>query len=216
MKSQNLRFEIRDLKLIVTARQLEDQIKSSGQVKLPRAARLTPLAADWIKAKRVKVQYDDAPVAATPTAATSAPAGTTLWWCDGPCGAAKGAIMTLSREIGLAELPVPQDAKQIVRAIKHLAAEIMAGRATAGVLVVKTGAPAVVFSNRCPSIRAVLGTCLDAVEQGVRQVAANVLIVEHPYQTMSQMRNMVSRFAKAKRELTDEVKKQLQELSSCG
>jgi len=203
------------LKLIVTARQLEDQFKGSGQVKLPRAARLTPLAADWIKAKRVKVQYDDAPVAAA-AAATSAPAGTTLWWCDGPCGAAKGAIMTLSREIGLAELPVPQDAKQIVKAIKHLAGEIKAGRATAGILVVKTGAPAVVFANRCPSIRAVLGTCLDAVEQGVQQVAANVLIVEHPYQTMSQVRNMVSRFAKAKRELTDDVKKQLQELSSCG
>jgi len=54
------------------------------------------------------------------------------------------------------------------------------------------------------------------VEQGVQQVAANVLIVEHPYQTMSQVKNMVSRFVKAKRELTDEVKRQLQELSSCG
>jgi len=205
--------------MIVTARQLEDQHKNTGQVKLPRAARLTPLALDWIKAKRIQIQYDDVPAAtnsATAAAGSAVPTTSTLWWCDGPCGAAKGAIMTLSREIGLAELPVPQDARQIVKAIKHLAGEIKAGRATTGVLIVKTGAPAVVFANRCPSIRAVLGTCLDAIEQGVQQVAANVLVVEHPYQTMSQVKNMVSRFAKAKRELSDEVKKQLQELSSCG
>jgi ribose 5-phosphate isomerase RpiB len=212
--------------LIVTARQLEDLHKSNGHVTLPRAARLTPLAQDWIKQKRVAIRYDDASpdgktlpaVAASQVLAVShqRATGNALWWCDGPCGAAKAAIITLSREIGLAELPVPQDAKQIVKAIKHLAGQIKAGNATTGVLLVKTGAPAVVFANRCPSLRAVLGTCLDAVEQGVQQVAANVLIVEHPYQTMSQVRNMVSRFAKAQRELSDDVKRQLQELSSCG
>lgn len=196
---------------------------------LPRMAQLTPLARDWIKAKRVTIQYDDGTaipravdqpccVAANEGSADSAPqsTATSLWWCDGPCGAAKAAIVALSREIGFSEIPIPQDANRIVSAIRHLATEIKAGRATSGVLLVKTGAPAIVYANRCPSLRAILGTCLDAVEQGVRQLAANVLIVEHPYQTMSQVRNMASRFVKASRELTDQTKRELQELSTCG
>lgn len=215
--------------MIVTARQLEDLQKGNGRVRLPRMARLTPLAQDWIKAKRVAIEYDDGVgakaeieqqlrVVANAGSAfdASSSTNTVLWWCDGPCGAAKAAIMTCSREVGLSEIPVPQDGRQIVKAIGHLAAEIKAGRVTSGILLVKSGAPAAVYANRCPSLRAVLGTCLDAVEQGVQQVAANVLIVEHPYQSMSQVRNMVSRFARAKRNLTAEVKQQLQELSSCG
>ena len=50
----------------------------------------------------------------------------------------------------------------------------------------------------------------------VRQVAANVLIIEYPYKTLSQVKNMLGRFARAQRELSDDVKRQLQELASCG
>ena len=41
--------------MIVTARQLEDLYRangSNGHVVLPYRARLTPLAQDWVKAKR--------------------------------------------------------------------------------------------------------------------------------------------------------------------
>ena len=75
---------------------------------------------------------------------------------------------------------------------------------------------AVVYANRCPSLRAILGTCLDAVEQGVQQLAANVLVIEHPYKTLQQVKNMLSRFVRAKRGLSDDVKRQLQELATCG
>jgi hypothetical protein len=81
--------------------------------------------------------------------------------------------------------------------------------------MVQYGASAMVCANRCPSLRAVLGTCLEAVEQGIAQVAANVLVIEYSYKTLSQIRNMVSRFVGAKRELPEEVKRQLQELSTC-
>ena len=83
-------------------------------------------------------------------------------------------------------------------------------------MLVQTGAAAVVYANRCPSLRAILGTCQDAVEQGVAQVAANVLVIEYPYKTLQQMKNMLGRFVKATRELSEEVKRQLQELSTCA
>src|SRR5207247_7219116 len=100
--------------------------------------------------------------------------------------------------------------------VKTLASEVKSGRAAAGVLMVKTGAATMVFANRCPSLRAVLGTCLDAVDQGVRQVAANVLVVEYPHQSLQQMKNMLGRFVRARRELTEDVRRQLEEMVACG
>src|SRR5436305_1696398 len=76
-----------------------------------------------------------------------------LWWCDGPCGAAKAALVAQAKESALSPMDVANDGKQVVKAIKHLAAEVKAGRAGGGVLLVQTGATALLFANRCPSLR---------------------------------------------------------------
>ena len=139
-----------------------------------------------------------------------------LWWCDGPCGQAKAALAAQARESNLQPAPVPPEPKYLVGAIKHLAQEIRNDRAAAGILLVQSGAAAVVFANRCPSLRAILGTCRDAVQQGVDLVAANVLVVEHPYQTLPQVRNLLSQFLRMRRDVNDDVKRQLKELATCG
>jgi hypothetical protein len=54
------------------------------------------------------------------------------------------------------------------------------------------------------------------VEQGITQMAANVLVLEHPYQTLMQARNLIGRFVRAKRVLSDEIKEQLHEVSACA
>jgi hypothetical protein len=231
--------------MIITARQLDDlhrQNGSNGHVVLPYRARLTPLAQDWIKAKRVALGYSDvgkpangnggvvavASAAApgepkpegccTKCAHDAGPCCSTayLWWCDGPNGPAKAALMSHEKESGLKALDAPPGANQIEPVIKKLAAEVKANRAAGGVLMVQNAAAAMVFANRCPSLRAVLGTCQEAVEQGVRLVAANVLVIEYPHRTLQQMKNMLGRFAQAKRDLSDDVKRQLQELSTCS
>lgn len=225
--------------MIVTARQLEDLYRQSGgngSLVLPYRARLTPLAQDWVRAKRVALGYSEAGLssAISPAPATTAepkkdacctkcahdsgPCCSTayLWWCDGPCGPAKAALMIHEKEAGLKALDAQPGASRIVQVVKHLAAEVKAGHAAGGVLMVQSGASAMVYANRCPSLRAVLGTCMDAVEQGVQQVAANVLVIEYPHQTLQQMKNMLGRFVKAKRELGEDVKRQLQELTSCA
>ena len=216
--------------MIVTARQLEDlhrQNGGNGHITLPYRARLTPLASDWIRTKKVAVGYSDlsapssaqgAEVNAKPQAAESASfvQGAILWWCDGACGPAKAAITAHEKESNLRSLDKPADATQLVPAIKRIASEVKSGRANGAVLLVQNGARATVFANRCPSLRAVLGTCMEAVEQGVQQVAANVLIIEYPYKTLQQIRNLLSRFTRAKREMSEDVQRQLQELASCG
>ena len=234
--------------MIVTARQLEDLHRSNGSnghVTLPYRARLSPLAQDWVRAKKIALGYADVDAPSNGAARSAAPApppgqplaasrvdappaapspapgpsasGSILYWCDGPCGPSKAALVGMEKEAPLKAMLLPPDRKWIVAVAKELASEIKAGRASAGVVVVQSAAAAAVCLNRCPTLRAVVGTCLEAVEQGLQQVAANVLVIEHPHKTLQQVKNMLGRFVRAgRRELPEEVRRHLQELSTCG
>lgn len=221
--------------MILTARQLEDLHRRSGgngHITLPYRARLTPLATDWVRAKKIILGYSNVeaptsiaaasatvPLAASraePAADSGAPSSPILWWCDGPCGPAKAALTAHAKESNLHPLDKPADPKQLVTVIKQIVSELKSNRICGAILLVQNGAQATVFANRCPSIRAVLGTCMEAVEQGVRLVGANVLIIEYPYKTLPQVRNLLSRFTRGPRRLSEEVGRQLQELASCG
>jgi len=214
--------------MIVTARQLEDLHRlngGNGQLTLPYRARLTPLAADWVRAKKVVLGYSDAtadggaaqvpkPHAAVESA--GAGVGGFVWWCDGPCGPAKAAVVAQGKESPLVVLDKPADAKQLVTVIKHVAAEVKAQRIVGAVLLVQNGALATVYANRCPALRAIMGTCLEAVDQGVQIAAANVLVIEYPYKTLPQVKNLLARFVRGKRELGEDMRRQLSELATCA
>jgi hypothetical protein len=213
--------------MIVTARHLEDLQKQNGggaQITLPYRARLSPLAADWVRSKKIVLGYTD-PDAVAPKPATtqnesqpqsSNAAEAFLWWCDGPSGPAKAALASQAKEAPLRQLDKPGDAKQLVGVIKQIATEIKSHSATGAVLMVNNAALATIYANRCPSLRAILGSCMEAVEQGVQAAAANVLIIEYPYKTLQQMRNLLSRFTRGKRKLNEDVRRQLAELASCA
>jgi hypothetical protein len=221
--------------MFFTARQLETLHRDgggNGALVLPYRARLTPAAQDWVRTKKVAIGYSG-DASATPFRGRSENAvsdasgavehkvesgatGTTLWWCDGPCGAAKAAITAQAKESALRALDLPPDAKQIVPVVRAVARELKAGTADGAILVVQNAAATMVFANRCRSVRAVVGTCLDAVEQGLRLVAANVLVIEHPHKALPQIKSMIARFSRAKRDLSPDVQRQLEELSTCG
>lgn len=220
--------------MIVTARQLEDlhrQSGGNGHVMLPYRARLTPLASDWIRSRKIVVGYGDVGVpsngcasSAKGQAAEPAPlaashasgSGAFVWWCDGPCGPAKAAITAHAKEASLGALDVPADAKQLVSVLKRVASEVKSGQIHGAILLVQNGAQATVLANRSPSLRAIVGTSLEAVDQGVQQASANVLIVEHPQKTLQQVKNLLSRFTRGKRTMGDELQQQLKDLASCG
>lgn len=229
--------------MFLTARQLEDLHRRDGRdgrVTVPYRARLTPLAADYVRVRKLVVGYGPEQTNGTGgTEAPSTPVGTNalstatspspthgpfsdskasgfLWWCDGPCGPVKAAVVAEEKQSALRALDIPADAGQIVQVIKRLSADVKSGSAAGGVLLVNNAARAMVFANRCPSLRAVLGTCLEAVEQGVRDMATNVLVIEHPHKTLQQTRNMLGRFLRAGRTLDEQVRRQLQEMASCG
>jgi ribose 5-phosphate isomerase RpiB len=247
--------------VIYTARQLEQLHTTNGHVTLPYHARLTPAAQDWVRARRIAVEYTDgetAPesspsrepgtgsVSARPQGgacsrcnAADSPAlragakqahestskqehhstsrGAFLWWCDGPCGTAKAAILAHARDANLLPVEVGADPASTAAAVKHVALEVNSGRVTGAIFAVGHGAAAMVMANRCASLRAVLGTCLDSVDQAVRRVGANVLVLEHSHRTLMEMRNMIRRFTSAQvRDVAPDVERQLRELSACG
>jgi hypothetical protein len=195
-------------------------------VVLPYGARLTPLAVDWARGKKVAVGYgpDELVKSANGARAVSGigaadahvPAGAFLWWCDGPCGAAKAAVGAQAKESSLAAVELPSDGKNLVPAIKRVAVAVKEGKAAGGVLLVQSGAAAVMLANRCPVLRAIVGTTLESLEAGIVRVAANVLVLEYPNKSFSQLKNLLSRFARARRDVSEDLKKQIEELASCG
>ena len=234
--------------MIVTARQLQDlhaRTSGDGQIVLPYGARLTPLAVDWVRSKRINVGYGpdsllsspdfasspapgtpgegrgaghvDSSKSSSPQPSTAAPTdGMILWWCDGPCGAAKAALSAQSRESRLAPIEFSAEPSQLTAAIKHLASQIKSAQAGGGVLLVKSAAEAIVYSNRCPSLRAVVGTCLESVDQAMTSIGANVLILEYPYKSLPQIRNLLARFARGPRIAPESIQHRLKELASCA
>ena len=212
--------------MIFTARQLEDLHKSNGHVVLPYGARLTPLAVDWARAKKIVIGYGPdelvkgqgkkvEAVGAAGIAMPQATAGAFLWWCDGPCGAAKAAVGAQAKESSLGAVGVTEDAKHLVAAIKRIALAVKEGKSEGGVLLVQSAAAAVVLANRCPSLRAIAGTTLESLEAGIRAVAANVIVIEYPGKTFPQIKNLVSRFVRAKRDVGDDLLAQMREVASC-
>src|ERR1051326_7726860 len=125
--------------MIFTQRQLEALHNGNGQVLLPYRARLTPLAQDWVRKRKVEIGYAEIEpnLTAKPGAASPLPAeppsaaASFVWWCDGPCGPAKAAIAGLSREANLAAMEMAMDGKHLVAAVKELA-ELTKGGKTSG------------------------------------------------------------------------------------
>jgi ribose 5-phosphate isomerase RpiB len=204
--------------MIYSARQLDQLHKAHGKIVLPCGARLTPLARDWTKLKKIAVEYSDveAPLpkpvdGGEPQEKTSLPL---MWWCDGAAGVSKAALMAASREANLVPMTILQDSSRAVSAVRHLAREVRAGHADGGVLIAGNSAAALMYANRCTALRAVLATGHAAMEAAIRELAPNVLVLEEQRQTMQQAKNMILRFARAKRQPSEAILRELKELAS--
>jgi ribose 5-phosphate isomerase RpiB len=66
-----------------------------------------------------------------------------------------------------------------ISVIRDLASAVKSGHVQGGVLFVPNAGKAVCYANRCPSLRAIVGTSERSVEQGIIDLGANVLIIEY-------------------------------------
>jgi hypothetical protein len=194
---------------VVTGRRLDGV--TGGIVHIHPKATVTPLARDVIRERGLSVRWAD-DKAANPSAAASADL---LWWIDGQCPAVDRITTELRNQL----TPVPAArgrGNALVRVIREVSQRVGKGEAGGAILFVPTAARPVAYANRCGNLRAIVGTCEGAVDQGVEQLAANVLVLEYPYHGHGAMRGMVDRFLAGERKLGDDVAGDLEELRRCG
>ena len=72
---------------------------------------------------------------------------------------------------------------------------------------------AVVYANRSPALRAVVGTTRESLEFAMQRICPNVLIIEHPRQGFQELRNMLSLFIRDRPHISGEVQQQLCEMT---
>ena len=72
------------------------------------------------------------------------------------------------------------------------------------------------YANRPSSLRAVVGTCGEAVEQGIAALGANVLVIEYPYVKPDAMTAMVDRFISQTPQASPQVQRDLADMQRSG
>ena len=184
---------------IITAKQLQQawDVSADGSALLADDARLTPLANDLARQNPERIRRATlsrrSDATSNPRAVRSGPAQAVpwFWWLDGQCPAAQAVVARHGARFCTSVVNrAPNVIGQVVR---DLASSLKVGRVAGGVLFVHSAARANCYANRCPSIRAVVGTCAEAVDEGIRDLGSNVLLIEYPHVAPRQIEAMVHR-----------------------
>ncbi|NBC10792.1 MAG: hypothetical protein GVY24_03535 [Planctomycetes bacterium] len=199
---------------IITAQQLQDAIAAApdGVATLAPDARLTPLANDHVRenpdcVRRVELRAEHA-IAGTLNGAPW------RWWAEGHCPTVAAAMQQLT---GVA-VPsgAPRSEAGLAQMIRDLSQSVRHKSSRGGLIFVRSAARAVVMANRCAPLRAIVGTCPDAVEQGLAQIGANVLIVEYPYINAERLAAMVNLMTRSRPAAPPYVERELADLHRHG
>lgn len=198
---------------IVTANQLQQAWDASGDgtAMLAQDARLTPLANDLARQHPQRVRRVSVDAAEASTGEKSA---RWLWWADGYCAAAQSIIAR--RASRFAAVASPASPGSLPQVIRDLAAAIKAGQAHGALLIVRSAARAICYANRCESLRAVVGTCGEAVEEGIAELGANILVIEYPHVGPLAMEAMVDRILAHAPSSPTLTQRDLADLHRCG
>ncbi len=207
--------------MYVTARQLEQMLRDSGTIVLPAGARLTPGAQDLVRSKKLELSYDAAAgkpqvqltSTSSPQTTSPTPSGATfVYWCGAKSGTAKAAISMTSRELNLRELPVAGDANNAIAAVRATIESIKNKSAVGAIFVVDHASVVTPLANRSPHLRAIVGTSIGAIDLGLTQLGANVLIIEPGNLPLMMIKNLITKFIRSPRGLSEELAKALVEL----
>lgn len=200
---------------IITAGQLEEAVEASadGVATLAATARLTPLAQDYVRDHPAKVRRAEASNAPAPVS-SSAVGQPMLYWIDGHCPGVRDLAARLGNRLTLTHASAKGD--EITRIVRDIAAALKSSRAAGAVLFVRSAALPLIAANRCPSLRAVMGSSGSSVDAACAETAANVLVIEYPFVTPGTMNAMVDRFLQQSMIPTPTLQRELAELHRSG
>lgn len=195
---------------IITAAQLQEAIENSlGQkVLISPTARLTPLATDYARENPDKIERGQASVVQSSN--SSSQAASWLWWADGHCPAVQA--ITAAHRQRLRPSAAARSESGLLQAIRDLKIGLANQTLAGGLLFVSSAARAGLLANRCPEVRAVVGTCEQGVNEAISDLGVNVLIVEYPYVDENQMSAMVAAMLAGLPEVSPHLARELADL----
>ncbi len=172
---------------VVTAKMLDDLLRSQTPIVLAKGSLVTPAARDWFKEHAVPVTWQETP----------GNSGRSLAVVMDPKVPELRMMRTLlDRAGGLVDVIEPTvGAGAMAAATRKLCGRLRRGEANKGVVFASDGAVPVCVANKFAGIRAALAACVPTVEEAIRELGINVLVIEYPHQTPYLMRQMVDRFA---------------------
>ena len=208
---------------IITANQLQQALDAAainnaadqGKVFLVNDARLTPLANDLARQlaqnndNRIERLTPGQPTAITPATATLP----WLWWIEGQCPVVREVTRGLTNWIR--PIAAAPSASSLARVTNELASSIRSKQCAGGIIFVPNASRATCYLNRCASIRAVVGTCGQAVEQGITDIGANVLVIEYPHHGKQSMNAMIQRMLQQQPYAPPAIERDLADLHRC-
>lgn len=203
---------------IITANQLQEALTASpdGNVWLAPDARLTPLANDWARQHKEKIRRGSpaSQVAGSPQPGVQVSSPSSwLWWIDGQCAAVHEVTRQMQGQ--LRPLAAGPHASALPQVVRDVASALKTKQIAGAFLFVPNAARAMCYANRCSSIRGVVGTCGEAVEQGVTELGANLLVMEYPHQGPRAMAAMMQRMMQQTPGAPPSVERDLADLHRC-
>ena len=177
-----------------------------GTIYIAAGAKLSPLAMDIVKQRGLEIKAVDA--LAKPAAGPA-----WIYWMQGHCPSAARVIEQFHGQ-AIADVRTSAS-QQLPNVIRAVAKELAAGKTRLAVLFVPSAAKAACLANRCANVRAIVGTCRQAVREGMELLGANVLVLEYPHHGFKSMTDLVGLFLTSSGIAPKDVDKQLMELAAC-
>jgi len=196
--------------MIVTQRQLQQLLREHGKVVIPYRARLSPMAQDWVRHNKISIGYDDANSNVNANVLVSQKPY--LWWSDGPDGVSKAAIAMSARDVLLQPMAILADNSRAIAAIRAANCAVQDNTAAGAVLVVKNAGPALIIANKTKHLRATVAGTIASVEEVMRSLAANVLVIQREQFTLHQIKNLLLHFCRGERVLDAAMRSELESI----
>ncbi len=181
---------------IVTARRL----KGYDTVRLTQSSIVTPAAKDFIKENKIQVNVENSFLNQDYTESDT----DNKWLFWSCCSQLNQFELPAIPKVSIKTSAVKSGTDYLLAAIRNLNHLISNGGVKGGILVVNTSAKAVYAANRYNNMRAIVGSFPKTVEDGIQQLAANVLILENTVLGQIAIAEMIKLFVISKRPLNPE------------
>lgn len=174
---------------LVTVKSLLKQVRDAGVVQIVNDALITPAAAEWLATNHLQVRRSERAAQANDTAPRVHLIG------DVANAKCRALLPMLDRSIGPVEFHPCQGRREgLLAALRETCAALAECDRRRGVVLVRDGALVSAVANKHPAVRAAIVARPGQLAMLIRDLAINLLIVEHDNVSLQQTRALIEAF----------------------